>query len=72
MNLGENIKEARKTAGVSQIVLAEKIGVTQKDVSRWERNERTPNTITFGQICRVLGASADEILELNDKEINKK
>ena len=68
MNLGENIKEARKTAGVSQTVLAERLGVTQKDVSRWERNERTPNAITFGQICRVLGASADKVLELRNKE----
>lgn len=68
MNLGENIKKARRTAGVAQVVLAERLGVTQKDVSRWERNERTPNAITLGEICRALGASADKILELESKE----
>lgn len=65
MNLGENIKNARKAAGVSQADLAERLGVYQKDISRWERNVLTPNTLTFARICRELGASADELLELN-------
>lgn len=64
MNLGENIKKARKAAGVTQKELAERLQVYQKDISRWENNELTPNTITLAKICRELNASADEILEL--------
>lgn len=64
MNLGENIKKARKAAGVTQKELAERLQVYQKDISRWENNELTPNAITFAKICRELNASADEILEL--------
>lgn len=64
MNLGENIKTARKAAGVTQKELAERLQVYQKDISRWENNELTPNTITLAKICRELNASADEILEL--------
>lgn len=65
MSLGENIKLARKAAGVTQKELADRIGVYQKDVSRWERDELSPNTKTFAKICRELNASADAILELN-------
>lgn len=64
MNLGENIKTARKAAGLTQKDLAEALGVYQKDISRWENNELTPNALTFGSICKILGASADELLEL--------
>lgn len=65
MNLGENIKKARKTAGMTQKELAEKLDVYPKDISRWENGERTPSAIALGNVCKALNASADEILELN-------
>ena len=65
MNLGENIKNARKEAGITQKELAEYLHVYQKDISRWENNELTPNVLTFAKICKRLQASADEHLELN-------
>lgn len=68
MNLGQNIKTARKAAGMTQTDLAERLQVYQKDISRWENNTLTPNTLTFAKICRELNASADEILELDKKE----
>lgn len=71
MNLGENIKAARKAAGMTQKELAECLEVYQKDISRWELNELTPNTLTFAKICRALNASADEILELKKANCNK-
>lgn len=67
MNLGENIKRARERAGITQIMLAERLNVNQMAISRWENNNRTPNAITFREICRAIGASADEILELRER-----
>lgn len=64
MDLGKNIQKARKAAGVTQIQLAERLGVYQKDISRWEKNDSTPNALTFAKICKELNASADELLEL--------
>lgn len=64
MNLGENIRKARKAAGVTQKELAERLQVYPKDISRWENGERTPSVLVFAKICRELNASADEILEL--------
>ncbi len=68
MNIGENIKNARKAAGISQKELAEQTGVYQKDISRWENGERTPTVAALAQICKVLQVSADDVLELNGKE----
>ncbi len=67
MNLGENIKRARERAGITQVVLAEKLNVNQMAISRWENNNRTPSAVTFGEICRAIGASADELLELGGR-----
>lgn len=46
--------------------------VYQKDISRWENNELTPSAITLARICRELGASADEVLELSDGKATQK
>ena len=65
MNLGENLKEARKAAGITQKELAERLQVYQKDISRWETSKLTPSALTLREICQILGASADKILELD-------
>ena len=64
MNIGDNIKNSRKKAGVSQAELAERLQVYQKDVSRWETGERTPSLEVFAKICTELNVSADELLEI--------
>ena len=68
MNLGENIKTARKAAGVTQKELAERLQVYQKDISRWENNELTPNAITLAKICRDLNRSEEHTSELQSRE----
>lgn len=62
MNLGENIKKARKASGITQKQLADKIGAYQKDVSRWEKGEHTPNIEAIADICNALNVSADILL----------
>jgi transcriptional regulator with XRE-family HTH domain len=64
MDLGKNLAKARIEAGLSQKELAERLEVHQKDISRWEHNDRSPTAITLGKICKALNASADVVLEL--------
>ena len=66
MNLGENIKTARKAAGVTQKELAERLQVYQKDISRWETGVRTPSAEYIIQLCKALDISADYLLGLKD------
>ena len=63
--ISENLKTARSVAGMTQKELADKLGVYQKDISRWESGSCAPSLEMFAQICRVLNVSADAILELN-------
>ena len=64
MNIGEKIRQARTDAGVSQAELAERIGVYQKDICRWETGVRTPSLEMFAKICRALNVSSDALLEI--------
>lgn len=64
MSIGERIKEARKGVGMTQKELAEKLGVHQKDICRWETGERAPSIQKLTELCRCLKVSADRILDL--------
>ena len=55
--IGENIRAARKKAGVSQKELAERLQVHQKDISRWENGAHIPTVEMLIKICRELNAS---------------
>ena len=69
MGLKENIKIYRKSMGIKQIDFAKCLGVSQKDISRWENGERTPNVENLKKICEVLNTSADIMLDIKlDKE----
>ncbi len=67
MTIYENIKKARKDAGLTQSELATAIGVTQKEISRWETGTRTPQVDTIVNICKALNVSADILLETGIK-----
>ena len=41
MTLGQNIQNARRTQGLSQEALAEKIGVSRQALGKWEKGDRT-------------------------------
>ena len=52
--IGENIRAARKAAGVSQKELAERLQVHQKDISRWENGAHVPTVEMLVKICRAV------------------
>ena len=66
-NTPENVKKLRLKAGLTQTELALAIGVTQKEISRWETGSRTPQVETFASICKALNVSADVLLETGIK-----
>ena len=60
--IGSFIAENRKAKGLTQIEFAEKLGVTNKSVSRWETGKNMPDVSLFLSICDVLGISVNELL----------
>ncbi|MGI8407601.1 MAG: helix-turn-helix domain-containing protein [Actinomycetota bacterium] len=55
MRGGEIIREARHRTGISQQLLAERLGTTQSVVTRWETGRRSPNFETLVKAVRACG-----------------
>lgn len=61
---GMMITEYRKKKGMTQLELAQQLGVTDKAVSKWERDRSIPDVSLFPQLAEILGISADELLQM--------
>ena len=68
--LGMMIAELRKEKGLTQLELAEKMGVTDKAVSKWERDLSCPDINSLPNLAEILGVSVDELMQIK-KEAEK-
>lgn len=68
MSLGERIKAARKSAGLTQERFADALGLTRGAVANWEKKKdpNNPETERLAQIAEVLGISTSWLLEAVD------
>ena len=62
-SMGEIISTLRKEKGMTQKDIAEKLGVTDKAVSKWERDIAFPDTATIPKLAEILGVSVEELLQ---------
>ncbi len=60
--MGAFIAALRKAQGLTQRELAERLGVSDKAVSRWEREECMPDLSLIPAIADLFGVTADELL----------
>lgn len=60
--MGEMISELRKEKGMTQSDLAEKMNVTDKAVSKWERDLACPDINSISTLAAILGVTTDELL----------
>ena len=63
-SISEKISEFRKLRSLSQQELGEKLGVTGQAVSKWEKGESMPDIMLLPELCRILGITADALLEV--------
>ncbi len=61
-SIGSFIAVLRKANGLTQRELADKLGVSDKAVSRWERDETAPDLYLIPAIAEIFGVTADELL----------
>ena len=71
-NLGEMISFLRKEKGMTQSELAEKMNVTDKAVSKWERNLACPDVNSIPKLVEILGITVEELLNAQTKKENNK
>ena len=69
---GEMISSLRKEKGMTQLELAEKMGVTDKAVSKWERNLSFPDVSSLPRLAEIFGLSVDELLQYKTPEPKEK
>ncbi len=62
LQIAGNIAALRKSAGLTQAELAQKINYSDKAVSKWERGESAPDIMTMVQLAQVLGVSVDSLV----------
>lgn len=59
---GKFIASLRKEQGLTQAVLAEKLGITDRAVSKWETGKCLPDASIMPELCEILGISVNELL----------
>jgi transcriptional regulator with XRE-family HTH domain len=62
IKIGRFIAERRKKANLTQMQLAEKLGITDKAISKWERGIAMPDTSVMLELCDILCVSVNELL----------
>ena len=62
LKIGKFIAECRKQKNLTQMQLAEKLGITDKAISKWERSIAIPDTSIMLELCDILGISVNELL----------
>ena len=62
LKIGKFIAECRKQKCLTQIQLAEKLSITDKAISKWERGLAMPDTSIMLELCDILGISVNELL----------
>ena len=60
---GKFLQELRKENSLTQLALAERLGVTDRAVSKWERGKGFPDVSLLKPLAEVLGVSVSELLE---------
>ncbi len=65
-HFGDRLKYFRKTAGLTQAALAEKVGISTHHVTQIERGLTLPGLNTFIKLCKALDAPADSFLMDDD------
>ena len=62
-SMGTTIAALRKEQGMTQLELAEKMGVTDKAVSKWERDLSCTDVSSLPRLAEIFGISLDELMQ---------
>jgi transcriptional regulator with XRE-family HTH domain len=72
--IGKFISDKRKEFGLTQSQLAEKLFVTDRVVSKWERGKSLPNTESMVELCKIFNISLTELINgetFSSKSVNQ-
>lgn len=70
--IGQFIAERRKANNLTQAQLSERLHITDKAVSKWERGKAMPDTAIMLDLCELLGISVHELLSGEKIDVENK
>ena len=70
-SIGTFLAALRKANGLTQKQLAEKLNVSDKAISRWERDECAPDLSLIPVIAEIFGITSDELREAYTKKFER-
>ena len=70
IKIGKFISDLRKEKGLTQAQLSEKLGITDRAVSKWETGRSMPDASIMLELCEILGISVNELLSGEVLEMN--
>jgi putative transcriptional regulator len=62
MEFSERLKDLRKQAGLTQVDVAEKLGISQPAYASWERGAKKPTQDNLVKIAQILNVSVDYLV----------
>lgn len=62
IKIGKFIAERRKTQNLTQMQLAEKLGITNRAVSKWENGKTMPDSALMLELCDILDITVNDLL----------
>ena len=62
IKIGKFIAERRKNKSLTQMQLAEKLGITDRAVSKWENGKAMPDSAIMLELCETLEISVNDLL----------
>ena len=68
-NMADMISSRRRELGMTQKELADKLNITDKAVSKWERGLACPDTTAIPKLAQILGISIEELMTSKPAEI---
>ena len=60
--IGKFIQDVRKEKNLTQKELAEKLGITDRAISKWENSRGMPEVSLMKPLCDILGITVSELL----------
>ena len=62
IKIGKFIAARRKEANLTQLQLAEKLGLTDRAISKWETGRAIPDASVMLKLCEILGITVNDLL----------
>ncbi len=66
--IGENIAILRRSAGLSQEALAEKLGVSRQTLAKWETGESVPDILRCDALAEIFDTTLEDLLHADLRE----